>query len=228
VEVVLQLLARHAGPWAFLLLLSCGVGMPPWSEEIVLLGCGHFVAQGDLSFLAANLWCLAGILGGDSILWGAGRFLGWRLARWRPFRRSMSPARVARFQRLFRRHGNKAVFAARFLPGFRVAAYFTAGHMGMPWWRFLALDGFGALLTVPLSIFLGRVFSENLGQALALVHRFRVPLGVLAALIVLLALRQARRRRLRRYHRILADRRRRRQAGRGGQEKAADEEAPRR
>lgn len=182
-ESVLEILASHPGLWAFVLLLLCGFGLPPWSEEIVLLGTGYFVATGDLSFWGALGWCYAGILLGDSFIWWMGKFAGERVYQWPFLRRKFQPARRVRFQKIFFAHGAKAVFAARFLPGIRLMAYFIAGNLGMPLWKFALLDSLGALLTVPASVFIGRLFAENLDYALALIHKFEIPLIILGIVV---------------------------------------------
>lgn len=195
---VLQFLSQHAGPSAFLLLTACGLGMPPWSEEIVLLGTGYFVAQGSIPYLSACLWCGTGLLAGDSLVWLMGRTLGSRIYRWPLLRRHLSPRRQARLRLLFHRHGKKAVFVARFIPGYRMAAYFMSGNLGMPYWKFLALDLAGTLITVPPSVLIGRLFSENLDEAKHILQRYQIPLAILAGgLLALVVLRSFRTRRQR-------------------------------
>ena len=61
-------------------------------------------------------------------------------------------------------------------------AYFLAGNLGMPLWKFLFLDSIGALLTVPISVYLGHLFADNLDYAMTLIHRFEIPLAILCAL----------------------------------------------
>ena len=199
-ETVLELLASNPGVWAFGLLVACGLGMPPWSEELVILGSGYFVASGDLSFLAACGWCFAGILAGDSVLWGLGRFAGERVYGWPLIRHSLRPARRKRFNRFFLKYGTRAVFLARFLPGVRLWTYLVAGNLRMPWWKFATLDLVGALLTVPVSVWLGFKFAENLDHLMEVLDRFKVPLigiGLLLVAWFLLRLRRGRRERLR-------------------------------
>ncbi|MFQ5748753.1 MAG: DedA family protein [Planctomycetota bacterium] len=183
-DAVLQLLSQHAAPAAFLLLVACGLGLPPWSEEIVILAAGHFVAEGHLSFLTALGACWVGILGGDTVIFLLGRYAGERVYKW-PFpRHHMGPRNRHRFNRTFLNHGTKAVFLARFVPGFRMIAYFVAGNLRMPFWKFSLLDSLGAILTVLGLVSLGKIFSENLDGALILIHRFQIPLiigGILMA-----------------------------------------------
>jgi len=158
--------------------VACGLGLPPWSEEIVILAAGHFVAEGHFSFLTALGACWVGILGGDTVIFLLGRYAGERVYKWPFLRHHMGPRNRHRFNRTFLNHGTKAVFLARFVPGFRMIAYFVAGNLRMPFWKFSLLDSLGAILTVLGLVSLGKVFSENLDAAVGLVHRFQIPLIV--------------------------------------------------
>lgn len=181
---ILETLANHPGEWAFALLLACGLGLPPWSEELVLLATGYFVAEHDLGYAAALGWCFGGILLGDGIVFALGRLAGERVQNWPILRRALRPARRRRFNQRFLTYGTRAVFLARFVPGVRILAYLVAGNLGMPWWKFLLLDGIGAALTVPISVFLGWKFAANLDLVLAWMHRFQIPLAIAAVLLV--------------------------------------------
>lgn len=187
-DSILSLLQEHPGPAAFLLLLICGLGLPPWSEELVLLGSGYFVAQAALGYQAAIGWCMAGMLAGDSVVYLLGKTAGERVYGWPVLRRHMGPKQRARFNRRFRIDGTKAVFLARFIPGYRMVAYFVAGNLGMRYWKFVLLDMIGAVLTVPVSVAIGWYFAENLDQAMALLRTFEVPLIVLGAGLLALLL----------------------------------------
>jgi|FLOH01.1.fsa_nt_gi membrane protein DedA with SNARE-associated domain len=185
-DAVLEHMAQNPDLWAFMLLLACGLCLPPWSEELVILGSGYFVSTGDLGFLAAVFWCWGGILAGDSIIYLLGRFFGERVYGWPILRRHLKPARRQRFNASFLKNGTKVVFAARFVPGVRTVAYLVAGTLRMPYLKFVALDSLGAALTVPVSVFLGWKFAANLDYVLEIMHLFRVPLLILACVGVAL------------------------------------------
>lgn len=208
-EAILAALGTHPGFYAFLLLLACGLGLPPWSEELVLLACGFLVAEGHFSYAAALSWCAGGILLGDSILFLAGRLAGERVARWPLLRRAMRPARRRRFNAQFLKYGTRVVFLARFLPGVRMLTYLVAGNLGMPWWKFLLLDSIGMLLTVPVSVWLGWKFSANLDLVMEWTHRLQVPLAILAVLAAIWVFRRVRRTRWARLQALRQQRRER-------------------
>jgi membrane protein DedA with SNARE-associated domain len=147
----------------FLILLACGLGVP-LPEDISLILGGFLAHKG-----AANLPIMmgvgfAGILAGDSLIFYFGRRLGSRVGS-KPggfFARIITPEKRARVEGLFARHGQKIVMIARFMPGVRAVTYFTAGSVGMPYWRFIFWDGLAALLSAPVFVFLGYYFGGEL------------------------------------------------------------------
>lgn len=209
-DAILEHLASHPGLWVFGLLFACGLGLPPWSEELVILASGWAVAEGHLSYPAALLWCLAGILSGDSLLFAAGRLAGDRVEQWPLLRRAMRPKRRQRFNQQFLRYGTRVVFLARFVPGVRTLTYLVAGNLGMPWWKFLLLDIAGAAVTVPISVWLGWKFAANLDAVQTWMHRFQWPLGVVGAVLLAGLIVRFRRRRGARLAELRARRRQRR------------------
>ena len=208
-EWILDHMAANPELWAFLLLVSCGLGLPPWSEELVILGSGYFVAQDGLSYTSAVLWCWAGILAGDSIIYCLGRFAGDRVYHWPVLRSHLRPARRRRFNTSFLKHGTKVVFFARFLPGFRMVAYLVAGNLRMPYWKFVTLDSIGAALTVPISVWLGWKFAANLDYVLEQMHQYQWPLAILGLLVAAFFIVRLGRARRERFLRILRMRKKR-------------------
>jgi membrane protein DedA with SNARE-associated domain len=144
----------------------------------VILGSGYFVAMGQLGFVEAILWCWAGIIAGDSIIYFLGRFVGSRVYLWPVLRSHFRPVKRKRFEQRYRDHGTKATFLARFFPGFRMIAFFVAGNLRFSYIKFLVLDSIGAALTVPISIYLGKKFSQNLDYVRDIMHEFQIPLTI--------------------------------------------------
>lgn len=148
----------YTGP--FLVLLLCGVGLP-LPEEVTLIGTGLLVHRGEVDFRIITVVCAVAILLGDSIPFLLGRRYGMSALRIRWVRRWLHPERFARLERRFREHGNWATFACRFVAGVRIPGYFMAGTMRMSYLRFLLLDGLGVLVSVPVSIWIGSLFGEQ-------------------------------------------------------------------
>lgn len=180
-------LLRESGYLApFAVLVLCGFGLPV-PEEITFLGAGFLLYQGEVELAPMIAVCVAGTLIGDSVPFWVGRRFGRRALRVRAVRRAVHPERLRAIQRLFRRQGARAVLACRFIPGLRIPAWFTAGTLGMPYHRFLAIDAIGALVMVPIFVLLGRASGEKIAElqgTVASVHQ----VGAFAALLLLVTL----------------------------------------
>ena len=145
----------------FVVLLLCGVGLP-LPEEVSLLGAGMLVQQGQVEFVPITIVCGVAILLGDSVPFWLGRRYGLAALKVRWVNRVVHPERFARIQKRFEEHGNWATFICRFFAGIRIPGYFVAGMMGMSYPRFLLLDTLGVLISVPISIWLGKVFGDQI------------------------------------------------------------------
>ena len=147
----------------FTVLLLCGVGLP-LPEEITLIGSGLLLHRGEVEFFEITLVCSVAILLGDSVPFWLGRHFGMSALQHRFVRRILHPERLAKLEARFLEHGNWATFACRFFAGVRIPGYFLAGTMRMSYPRFLLLDSLGVLISVPISIYLGKVFGSSMDQ----------------------------------------------------------------
>jgi membrane protein DedA with SNARE-associated domain len=159
------LLTNYSGHFiyvgVFFILFLCGLGLPI-PEEITLLAGGFLVHLGIVRFYPALAVGLIGILMGDLAIYSIGRRWGQGIITHRHMRKIFSEKRLERARQFFRDHGNKTIFIARFISGFRVAAFLAAGTMGMRPSQFLFLDFLGALIVVPLLLLAGYYFSANI------------------------------------------------------------------
>lgn len=161
---------------------SAGLPLP---GETSLLAAGALAAhRGNVSIVAVIAVAACAAIVGDNV----GFSLGRRGGRWlltRKGRWSRARARyLERGEAFFERHGTKAVFLARWLPGLRVVGAWLAGAHKMPWRSFLvwnALGGIAWATSVGLAAYL-------LGQAAGGVFRTFGLAGVGLVLLVALAL----------------------------------------
>ncbi len=161
----------------FGILVACGLGFP-LPEDIPLIASGYLVWDGTMRWLPALGMTLSGVLIGDTILFYIGRTLGMKfLHKGGVGSRLIKPKKIRRAQAYFRKYGDKIIFFARFVAGFRAAAFFLAGAMKVKYRRFLLLDGIAALLSVPIWIAigygLGYYFGDEITVILLQVKRFK-------------------------------------------------------
>lgn len=167
-DFFISLLGKWSYLGLFLVLMAAGLGLP-LPEDIPLVAAGYLVHLGraDLHLMIAT--GLFGVLLGDSILFMMGRRYGEQIVQHRWLRRIAKPWLVEKARQKYVQHGAKILFAARFMPGLRSVLFLTAGTFRIPFWKFLAIDGFAALISVPTWVWLSSRFSgtieELLGEA---------------------------------------------------------------
>jgi membrane protein DedA with SNARE-associated domain len=144
----------------FIVVFLNNIGVP-LPGETILLGAGFVLGKA-----AGSLWqpmaagSAACFLGGIWSFW-LGRRLGHgslEKIHWL----HLTPERVKRTERFFKRRGAKAVFIARFIPLFPpVAANLLAGMAKMPWRIFLFYNLAGSAAYTASYILLGYFFGKK-------------------------------------------------------------------
>ncbi len=145
----------------FLVLVGAGAGLPV-PEEVTMVGSGYLLNQGMVSTIPIMLTCWVATLIGDSIPFWLGRTLGPRALKLPLANKILHPERFALIEKRMERHGSWAIFTCRFLPGVRMPGFFSAGTLGMRYWRFMLADATAALIMVPIYILIGKAFSRNI------------------------------------------------------------------
>lgn len=166
------------------LLLICGLGVP-LPEDITLIAAGILSALGSISMPGAIAAGLLGVLAGDAFLYTVGRIYGRRAFNLPIIRSIMTPRRITMAERKILRNSHFICFTARFLPGLRSPIFLMSGIMGVRPLVFYGLDGFAALISVPVWVFVGHWVGENLDMAMKVAER--VQLSFAAAVAVLFA-----------------------------------------
>ncbi|MBK8482026.1 MAG: DedA family protein [Proteobacteria bacterium] len=201
-EAQLLELIHQSPAWAYLgvffVLLACGLGLP-MPEDITLVAGGYTVYLAERNGLTQPMLLpmiavgLVGVLTGDMILFGVGRWLGPRAARIWPLRWLVPPRRMERVYRFFARYGTWTAFIARFAPGLRSPTFLLAGTAKMSFRRFALADGAAALISAPLWVWLAYHFGAEIDQVKLWLARSRYALfAVAAGLLVLLAVQLVR------------------------------------
>ncbi|MEO6708798.1 MAG: DedA family protein [Planctomycetota bacterium] len=178
----------------FTVLLLCGVGFP-LPEEVTLIGSGILLHKEMVTFERITLTCATAILLGDSIPFWLGRRWGMSALQHRWMRRILHPERLSKLEKRFTEHGNWATFVCRFFPGVRIPGYFLAGTMRMSYPRFILLDAVGVLISVPASIYLGKIFGHSMEQLKSSIHDLHLILGFLLVTVILIVVWRSRARR---------------------------------
>lgn len=145
----------------FLLALSesiplIGVVVP---GTAVILALGVLVPSGVVKLWPLLIAATAGAIVGDGLsFWLGHRYHREILGRW-PLNRY--PELIERSEAFFKKHGDKSVFIARFVPGVRAFIPLLAGMLGLPVWRFYAVNITSALVWAPAHILPAVLFGAS-------------------------------------------------------------------
>lgn len=185
VQWVLDLMDSIGGPGIALGIFLENV-FPPIPSEVILPLAGFTAAQGRYTVVEAVLWATLGSVSGALLLYGLGAALG--MDRLRAIAHRMPLVDVADIDRTdewFSRHGAKAVFLGRFVPGIRSLISIPAGIDRMPLAKFVGYTSAGSLIWNSLFVWIG----YQLGDRYELVERYMDPISkVVYALIALAVL----------------------------------------
>ncbi|MBI3820659.1 MAG: DedA family protein [Planctomycetes bacterium] len=173
---VVEFLSQWGYAGIIIILLLCGLGLPV-PEEVTLIGSGYlcYVAKSQGSshpnWIMTSCVCVFGILAGDTIVYSLGRRFGNALLKLPIVRHELTPNRLERFDRLFHKYGQRAIFFSRFVMGVRLASYFVAGRQRLSYPKFILLDLAGALVSGPTSVFFGYYFGSRIESAFEWAHK---------------------------------------------------------
>jgi membrane protein DedA with SNARE-associated domain len=137
-----------------------GVGLP-LPEDLTLLGAGVLAHQRLLRLRDVIAVGLAGVIAADWIIYLIGRRYGREMVRHPALSRLLGATRIDVVRGTVQRHGARAVFAARFLLGFRIATFLAAGTFHVPPLGFAVGEAAGAAVFVPAMVTLGFLFSDR-------------------------------------------------------------------
>lgn len=172
----------------FGILILCGFGLPV-PEDITLVSGGVISGLGMTNPHTMLAVGLAGVLVGDSTMFLAGRIFGYRIQKIRTFRKILSPRRFSHIQRKFKQYGLGLLFVARFLPGLRSPIFLVAGmSRRISYFTFILMDGVAALISVPVWVYLGFFFADNLDLLMQYVGDVQKVIYLILAAIILVVL----------------------------------------
>jgi membrane protein DedA with SNARE-associated domain len=123
---------------------------------------------------------LLGVVAGDNWLFYMGRRFGTGLVSYFQIGRPSSRVQIDRLKGFMRRHGNRAIFYARFLVGVRALIYLTAGSLGFSPENFFFYDLLGAAISVPIVVSLGYLFGGQIEQVLRFLGGFEHLIWIVA------------------------------------------------
>ncbi len=155
---------------AFILVLG-GLGLPI-PEEAPIIVAAILTRNGQMSVIPALASCLGGVLLGDFVVYALGYWYGEKVLKLPITRRLLTRQREAQIKGYFHRHGFKILVSGRFVPGFRTAAYLTAGILKLPALKLLVTDLVAVTLSTLLMFGLGFLFAIQIQKGIREVQQW--------------------------------------------------------
>lgn len=184
-KTLIDILSGLTGPLpyivVFVILLVCGLGVPI-PEDVTLFAAGVMAYYGKANVYLMIIVSLFGVLVGDSFMYWLGAKYGKAITQKRFFARFLTEETLNNVQHRLLTKGSKLIFAARFMPGFRAAVFFSAGVLHLPYRNFFMLDGAAALISVPAIIYSIYFFGDQLDWIIQTIKR--VQGGVLTVIVL--------------------------------------------
>jgi membrane protein DedA with SNARE-associated domain len=160
-----QLIGKYGYVGIAAILILGGLGLPIPEEAPIILAA-ILTRNGRMAAPPALASCLAGVIAGDFVVYLLGYFYGEKVLRLPITRRVLTRQREAQIKGYFHRHGFKILVSGRLMPGFRTAAYLTAGILKLPALKLLLTDMVAATLSTLLMFGLGFLFANQIQKGL--------------------------------------------------------------
>jgi membrane protein DedA with SNARE-associated domain len=164
-------LFSYLGVFVALSLTSVGFPVP---EDIILLA-GGFVAKNGFAKIELMIpITLISVLLGDMMMYWLGYKFGEKIYTWKPFCYVLTQARIDRVHKFYKHYGKFTIFVSRFAAGLRAWIYIFAGSSKMGFGRFILMDFLAALISVPLVVWLGFHFDDEIKQIAFFIGRVKL------------------------------------------------------
>jgi membrane-associated protein len=168
-----------------------GIGLH-LSEDFILVPAGIFAYEqyaqtGTWTWFAeASLAAWLGIVMGDAGWIWICRHFGGKLLGWRRFRKLIGPRTLLEVKYEMDRRGAWALLIARFIPGARTPMVTMSGVMQLSWFKILAVEAAGVLVTAPLQMGIGVGVAKIGSQFESAAHRWILYIGATLAVVGLM------------------------------------------
>lgn len=181
---ILQFISDY-GYAALFLLLALGIVGIPIPDETLMIAVGGLTAGETLTFANVLIVCFCGSMTGMMLSYWLGRKVGSRLLHRYGKWIHLTPERIAKTEKWFKKYGGFSITFGYFIPGVRHVTCYLAGVTRVPFARYLCFASIGALLWCTLFISLGRFVGDNWD----VIRRFmKHNLGNTVSIIVLVVL----------------------------------------
>lgn len=104
--------------------------------------------------------CFLAVFMSDFIVYLIGKFFGGRIIKTKFFQKQVAGKGFETINSWFQKYGGLACGIFRFTPGLRFPGHMSCGLLGIPVWKFMAIDGLAALISVPTQVYFVATYGE--------------------------------------------------------------------
>lgn len=148
------------GGWTLIIIIFLIVLISLFSEDLACIAGGLLVASGIINFWYAVLGACIGVLGGDVTLYFLGKWIGYPILQWIPFRWYIKEEDIVRAEQMYRMRGVEIIFATRFLPGTRLPVYLASGMIRVKFSFFLLYFVLSMMIWAPLLVSISALIGQ--------------------------------------------------------------------
>lgn len=155
----------------FMLAASFGLPIP---EELILISAGlvAYMARNPDQFpppyagaegvntITLCLVSFLAVFGGDLVVYLIGKIFGGRIIKTKFFQKRVAGAAFDKINSWFQKYGGWACGIFRFTPGLRFPGHLSCGLLGIPLWKFCAIDGLAALVSAPTQVYFVATYGD--------------------------------------------------------------------
>lgn len=177
------LLLQHGYVFLLCYVFCVQAGVPVPSDPLLLI-MGALVGDGRYSFWMSIATATTGAVAGDLVWYELGKRKGAAVLGLL-CKVSLEPdSCVRKAENGFARNGAWSLVLAKFVPGLSLVSVPVAGAIRMRTWKFLAADGFGAILWCTAYILAGRIFRREVNAVINLLGLLGRRAGVTVAVLI--------------------------------------------
>ncbi len=164
IDVHLGAIIKDYGLWTYLILfiiIFCETGLvvtPLLPGDSLLFAAGTFAAIGSLDVLWLFLILSAAAVGGDTVNYWIGCFVGPKV--FQKEHRFLKKEYLDRTHQFYEKYGGKTIIIARFVPIIRTFAPFVAGVGSMTYLKFISYNIIGGIVWIAICVFAGYYFGN--------------------------------------------------------------------
>lgn len=184
---------------AFMFGSSFGLPIP---EELTLVSAGlvaHMAMEPELypppypgaegiNVITLCIVCFLAVFLSDLLVYFIGKLFGAKIVKTKFFQKRVAGASFDKINSWFHKYGGWACGIFRFTPGLRFPGHMSCGLLGIPVWKFGAVDGLAAMLSVPTQVYFVATYGKEI---LKHFKEFKLVLvGIFAVVLVVWLIRK--------------------------------------